>query len=63
MFLRAENAALRETVTELVARVAELECQLGLNSSNSSKPPSRDGLKKKPRTMSLREPSGRKPGG
>jgi transposase len=37
--LRAENAALK-------ARIAELERRLGLNSSNSGKPPSSDGLKK-----------------
>jgi transposase len=37
--LRAENAALQ-------ARVAELERRLGLNSSNSGKPPSSDGLQK-----------------
>jgi hypothetical protein len=37
--LRAENAA-------LMARLAELERRLGLNSSNSGKPPSSDGLKK-----------------
>jgi len=46
-----------------MARVAELERQLGLNSSNSGKPPSSDGLKKPPRTTGLREPSGKKPGG
>ena len=56
--LEAENAFLKETVKTLVARVAELERQLGLNSSNSGKPPSSDGLKKPPRTTSLREPSG-----
>ena len=39
--LRAQNAA-------LLARVAELERQLGLDSGNSGKPPSSDGLKKKP---------------
>ena len=61
--LRAENAALRETVTVLTARIAELERRLGLNSANSGKPPSSDGLKKPPRTQSLRESSGRKPGG
>src|ERR1700675_1839637 len=54
--LRAENAALK-------ARIAELERRLGLNSSNSGKPPSSDGLKKAARVRSLRECSGRKPGG
>src|ERR1039458_6354468 len=52
----AEIAALR-------AHIAELERRLGLNSSNSGKPPSSDGLKKPPRVASLREPSGNKPGG
>jgi transposase len=45
------------------ARIAELERRLGLNSSNSGKPPSTDGLKQPPRTSSLREPSGKKSGG
>jgi len=45
------------------ARIAELERHLGLNSSNSGKPPSSDGLKKPPRVSSLREPSGMKTGG
>ena len=46
----------------LKARVAVLEKRLGLNSSNSSKPPSSDGLGKKPRTQSLRK-EGKKPTG
>src|ERR1017187_9174693 len=45
------------------ARIAELERRLGLNSSNSGKPPSSDGLKKPARVSSLREASGKKPGG
>src|SRR3954449_9496950 len=59
--LRAENAALQETIAVLLARVAELERRLGLNSSNSGKPPSSDGLhkpKREPRTRSLHERAG-----
>ena len=54
--LRAENESLK-------ARIAELERQLGLNSSNSGKPPSSDGLKKPARVTNLRERSAKKPGG
>jgi transposase len=49
-------------IERLTARVAELERRLGLNSRNSSKPPSSDGLAK-PMPRSLRERSGRRPGG
>lgn len=52
------------------ARLCDLERRLGLNSTNSGKPPSSDGLNKPPagknrqrRTTSLREKSGRQPGG
>jgi len=62
--LRTLNAAQDAFIVELRARIAELERQLGLNSGNSGKPPSSDGLKKKPgRVGSLRERSGKNPGG
>ena len=54
--LQAENASLK-------VRLAELERRLGLDSSNSGKPPSSDGLKKPVRVTSLRDRSGKKPGG
>ena len=55
--LMAENAGVR-------AQVAELQAKLDQNSRNSSKPPSSDGYSKpSPKKRSLRERSGRKPGG
>lgn len=47
-------------IEQLQARVHELETRLAKNSSNSSKPPSSDGLKRKPKSQ--REKSGKKPG-
>jgi transposase len=53
-------AQLEARVEELEGRVAELKARLGLNSTNSSKPPSSDppGTKRAPRA-----PKGRSPGG
>ncbi|OYV56554.1 MAG: hypothetical protein B7Z71_12730, partial [Acidocella sp. 21-58-7] len=62
-FYKAIIAELRAQNAVLLARVAELERQLGLHSRNSGKPPSSDGVKKPPRTSSLREASGKSPGG
>ena len=57
-------ASLRLQIATLEAKVAELSRQLGQDSSNSSKPPSSDGLKKKPRVAgSLRGRSGKASGG
>jgi transposase len=47
-------------IQQLQTRIAQLESIVAKNSSNSSKPPSSDGLKRKPK--SLRQQSGKKPG-
>jgi transposase len=59
--LRAENAALREQLVVALAEIQALKGQLAKDSHNSSKPPSSDGLARKPK--SLRQRSGKKPGG
>jgi transposase len=50
-------------IAALLERVAELERRLGLNSSNSGKPPASDGFKKPSRVTNQREKTGRKAGG
>ena len=62
--LQSHMAALRQENASLKQQVAELRRQLDKNSSNSSKPPSSDGLKKPPRVFkSLRGRSGKTSGG
>lgn len=56
------NQRLQEQVRTLESRVKDLEARLGMNSRNSSKPPSSDGLSK-PAPKSLRPRGVRKPGG
>ncbi len=65
--LREENQQLKEIIQTLLLKVASLEERLSRyenpkNSRNSSIPPSHD-YSRVPKTRSLREPSGKKPGG
>lgn len=61
--LRSENAELKQLVAVLTGRLTELERRLGLDSSNSSRPPSSDAPWAKPAPKrSSRTSSGRRPG-
>jgi transposase len=59
--LEATIAQLREQIAQQGAYIRDLEARLAKDSHNSGKPPSSDGLKRK--TKSLRQKSGKKPGG
>jgi len=61
--LKNSNAELKKENCILKEKIKELEYSKNLNSSNSSKPPSSDGLKKPKRTNSLRKKSNLKRGG
>src|SRR6476620_8343954 len=61
--LLSRISELEALVAKQVIEIAELKRRLNKNSSNSSKPPSSDGLKKPPRTTSLREKGKNKSGG
>ena len=61
--LMCRIAALEAEVIDLRAENAELKRRLGMNSGNSSQPPSADGLKKPRVPVSLRTKSGKKSGG
>ena len=54
---------LREMVVQQAARIQKLEDRLAKNSDNSGKPPSSDGLRKKPAPKSLRPKGKRRSGG
>ena len=62
--LKKSMASLEQMVATLRQEVADLRRQLGKDSTNSSKPPSSDGFKKKPRILSSpRDTSEKKSGG
>src|SRR5258708_37592055 len=63
-FIVAMHSAMQAQGDALTARVQEMESRLNKDSHNSSKPPSSDGLSKKPpKPVSLREPTKRSSGG
>jgi transposase len=63
LLLTEQTQQVEHQITTLQSRVRELEARLHQDSHNSHKPPSSDGLKKKPAPQSLRQKTGRKQGG
>ncbi len=61
--LKNSNAELKKENYILKEKIKELEYSENLDSTNSSKPPSSDGLKKRKRTTNLRKKSNLKAGG
>jgi hypothetical protein len=61
--LQEQVRQLQSQLGRLQSRVKELEGRLALNSRNSGKPPSSDGLAKAPAPKSLRRKTGRRIGG
>ena len=61
-FLLAMVNKLENTVRDLQNQILDLRAKCNMNSQNSSKPPSSDGVKK-PAPKSLRKPTGRSQGG
>ena len=61
--LRKANEDFREEIELLRQEIVALKERLNLNSSNSSRPPSSDGLRKKKTVPNLRSKTGKKSGG
>lgn len=61
--LKAQLKSGKDAISKLQAEVKEFKARLKLDSGNSSKPPSSDGLGRKTHQRSLRQKSGRKAGG
>lgn len=63
LLLHEKGQEVQQQITALKNQIHELEVRINKDSHNSSKPPSSDGLKKKPAPKSLRPKTGRKQGG